>query len=91
MILILLRSGCGAVQGVNQVWVPLDSVCSPRRTKLIASALPRMCFYKDPVKLVPPNPSGQLVGRLRTEPTKAKFSLPAFYPLFAHQKPSLGR
>ena len=89
MILILLRTSCGVVRRVNQIWVPLDTVCSPWCIKLLASALPWMCFYKDLIKLVPPNPLEQLAERLRTEPTKAKFSLPAFYSLFPHQKWSL--
>lgn len=56
-MLVLLRiSFSGVVQRMNQIWVPLDMLCSLWCMKLLASALPWMCFYKDPIKLVPLNP-----------------------------------
>lgn len=46
---------CGGTKGESDC-VPLDTVSSPWCMKLLASALPGMCFYKDPVKCVSPNP-----------------------------------
>lgn len=59
-------------------WIPLDTLSSQWCTKLLASALPGMCFYKDLIKLMPPNPLEQLMERLRMDPTKANVSLSAF-------------
>lgn len=56
--------------GVNQHRVPLGSPCSPMVHEV---SFPWMCFYWDPIRLVPYRPIGtswQLVERLRMKSTK---------------------